>query len=165
MVDAGTLHLTGDESKWRAKSDEGKERWAYVPTLGLMDDTGTTHLRMASLADRAERISIYSPFKALREIREIRKGLDKCEPEYERLLKRCHELLGETVQGCNNMEGGWYQSWSTAMGLSALHRLQATYARADSTLDRKGAYALACFSLYLAIASMLISMAPFFMSI
>jgi ABC-type Fe3+ transport system permease subunit len=52
------------------------------------------------------------------------------------------------------MDNAWLQGFSTALGTSALFRLQSEFQSLGEVLDRKAAYALAAFSLYVAILSM-----------
>ena len=55
------------------------------------------------------------------------------------------------------MDNAWFQGFSTALGTSALFRLQSAYQAVGEVIDRKAAYTLAAISLYVAMLSMVLT--------
>jgi hypothetical protein len=58
------------------------------------------------------------------------------------------------VEGGPSMDNAWFQGWATALGYTASTRLTLALGSASATIDRKTAYAVASFSLYIAVVSL-----------
>jgi hypothetical protein len=107
-----------------------------------------------SISSRAESVSILNTVTALRDLRALRKEYSARDQEAHAALRDTVEMLGEPVEGVSSLELGWVQGFTLAAGLSAYTNLQSAVTAASEALDRKSAYSMACFSLYIAVISL-----------
>ena len=111
-----------------------------------------------SIARQGERVNILNTIAAWRDLRNLRKEYVVREQEAHAALMDTVERLGQPVEGNSTLEIGWVQSFTLAAGLSAHMNLQTALHAASEVLDRKSAYAIACFSFYLAVVSLLVTL-------
>ena len=126
-----------------------------VPTLRLEAQIAPVIAKLASLAQRAEAISVWRPFHGVRALSSHRVEFVALSPDHREAVALCHRRMREPVGGGSSIDNAWFQGFSAALGTSALFQLQSTYQSAGEVLDRKAAYALAAISLYVAALSML----------
>jgi hypothetical protein len=147
-----TYHFVFDRAEYeRAPKGAGV---AYAPALCLPDRVAPLATELEGLAASLSGVSVLRSMHAYRRIAAIRKQFDSLQPRYQSCLADCHDRLSQPVEGAPSMDNAWLQGASTAMGISALTRLTSSASGVSETLDRKSAYALASFSLYIAIVSL-----------
>ena len=112
----------------------------------------------------AEAISIWRPFRAYWRVQQIRRQQQDLTKNYSSTLGQVYQRMGEPVEEAAS-EASWLQIWAAARGLASAAKLQSSWQQLDSVIDRKSAYAIACFSIYIAIASMVLTTVFGFLSI
>ena len=143
------------ESLVEAKAGEGAA--IIVPTLRLNDAIDPFVREISALAQSGEAISVWRPIHSTVQLRALRAKFEAAVPRYRELLALCHERLSEPVERGSSMNNAWLQGYATALGTSALFRLQSAHQSLGEVIDRKAAYALAAISLYIAIVSLVLS--------
>jgi hypothetical protein len=124
-----------------------------IPTLNLRDRSKPSVRVLTSIASEAEAISVWRPIHAFLRLNEIRPRFKTERVQASTILHHCHDRLNEPVEGGPVTDMAWLQSWATATGTSVLFELQSAVQAAAEVLDRKAAYSLAVFSLYVALVS------------
>lgn len=145
------------ETEAEAKSQQSQA--IVVPTLRIDEQIAPVVSKLAALTQRAEVISIWRPLHATSALRAHRAELGALSSQYNDAVTLCHLRMREPVGGGSSMDNAWLQGFSTALGTSALFQLQSTFQSAGEVLDRKAAYALAAISLYVAVLSMVLTVA------
>ena len=79
------------------------------------------------------------------------------QPAHDMILSDWFARLAEPVEGGSHTENSWLQGYSTAEGLSAIFQLLSCRQSASEVVDRKAAYSMAIFSLYIAVISLILS--------
>lgn len=137
-----------------AEAESGEGSAVVVPTLRLDEKVSPLVQELSSLAQSAEAVSVWRPLYSVTTLRELRGNFREIIPRYTEIVTLCHARMGEPVERGSSMDNAWLQGFSTALGTSALFRLQSAFQSLGEVLDRKAAYTLAAFSLYIAILSM-----------
>jgi hypothetical protein len=145
--------FTTERAEYEQKSTAG-EMVLLAPALHLRHKVRDIADYFRTIATRAESVSILNTITALRDLRGLRKEYSARELEAHATLRDTVERLGEPVEGSTVLELGWVQGFTLAAGLSAYTNLQSAITAAGEALDRKSAYAIACFSLYVAVISL-----------
>lgn len=136
-----------------------------VPTLRLDEKVRPITTELSALARRAESTAVWRPIHAFRSLSRHRVEFAALSARYGEAVDLCHVRMGDPVGGGSSSDNAWFQGFSTALGTSALLKLQFAYQSVGEVLDRKAAYALAAISLYVAILSMLLTVAFGWLSI
>ena len=142
-----------ERAEYEAKAAAG-ETVLLAPALHLRHKVKDISAYFRAIATRAESVSILNTISALIVLRSLRKEYSAREQEAQAALRDTVERLGEPVEGSTALEMGWVQGFTLAAGLSAYTNLQSAVTAASEALDRKSAYAIACFSLYVAVLSL-----------
>lgn len=145
--------FTTERAEYDAKSAAG-ETVLLAPALHLPHTVKDIADYYRTIATQAERVGILNTIVALRELRRLRREYATRNQEAQATLKDTVERLGEPVEGSSALEMGWVQGFTLAAGLSAYTNLQSAVTAAGEAIDRKSAYAIACFSLYVAAISL-----------
>ena len=142
-----------------AEAEAGSGPAIVVPTLRLEQNVRPVVNELSTLAQSGEAIVVRRPIHAFRILRALRKQFETLKPQYREAISLCHERMAQPVERGSAMDNAWLQGFSTALGTSLLFQLQSAFQTVGEVLDRKAAYALAGFSLYIAVLSMLLTTA------
>jgi len=148
--------ITDDRTEYERKRGD-KVCVVYAAALYLPSRVGSLCERLRSLANAANAVNILEPVSSYRRLRAIRSEFDALATEYRTQYDDCLSRLAEPVEGASGIDSGWIQGFTTAAGTSAILQLSSAYSSIGETLDRKSAYAVACFSLYVAIVSLVLT--------
>ncbi len=140
-----------------AEAGSGEGSAIVVPTLRLDQAVSPLVQELSSLMQSAEAVSVWRPLHSTKNVRGLRAKFRAIVPRYTEIVALCHARMGEPVERGSSMDNAWLQGFSTALGTSALFRLQSAFQSVGEVLDRKAAYTLAAFSLYVAILSMVLT--------
>ena len=154
-LDAET-RFTDDRDEYE-RAQGGEAYVAYTAALHLPSRVKPLCDRFRSLATEANAVNVLRPIVSYRKLAAIRRAFDASASDYETQYDDCLKRLAEPVVGASGLDSGWIQGFTAAAGTSAVLRLSAAYSSVAEALDRKSAYAMACFSLYVALASLAIS--------
>lgn len=130
-----------------------------VPSLHLIEKVGPLVEQLSNVAHSGESISVWRPIHAWWRLRNLRSQFETLTPRFREMITLCHERLAQPVERGSSMDNAWLQGYSTAVGTSATFQLQSAFQVVSEVLDRKAAYALAAFSLYIAVVSMVLTVA------
>jgi hypothetical protein len=136
---------------------EDKTGKIYESTLNVDLEVASICAALEKIFSEAEPINVLSPVKAYRTLRSLRQRLTASQPAFQRAMDDCLNKIKQPVEGGPSMDNAWFQGWSLALGLSSVTRLNLAFSNASSTIDRKTAYAMANFSLYIAIISFVVA--------
>ena len=153
MSKSNTTSFTTERSEYEARSAAG-ETVLLAPALHLPSQVREVAEHFRSIATFANGINVLNTIGALRHLRRLRVQYQSREPEARMALRDTVERLAEPVEGSTTLEMGWVQGFTLAAGLSAYTNLESALSAASESLDRKSAYAMACFSLYVAVVSL-----------
>lgn len=156
MADTDSTRFVNDRSEYEQALETG-ERVVYTAALHLPYEVKTMCQELRALAASADRVNILNPFSSYFRLRSIRKKYLIKEPEFRAQLQDCFVKLAQPVEGSTALELGFLQGVTLATGLSALLELNSSMSAVSEALDRKSAYSLACFSLYVSIVSLALS--------
>lgn len=137
-----------------ADAESGNGPTVVVPALRLEEKTRSLISELARLAEAGEKVVVWRPLHAYIVLRSLRTQFKSLLPRYKESVTLCHERMAEPVEGGSSMDNAWLQGFSTAIGTSVLFQLQSAFQSVGEVLDRKGAYSIATFSLYIAMLSM-----------
>jgi hypothetical protein len=112
---------------------------------------------LRQFASTAEAISVWRPIHAWVGLRQIRNELAAIRASHDTVLSEWFARLSEPVEGGTDMQNAWLQAYSTAEGTSAILQLLSSRQAVSEAIDRKSAYSMAIFSLYIAVASLVLS--------
>jgi hypothetical protein len=157
MTENQGTRFFSDRSQFKEAQARG-EPAAYTAALGLPLDIKPMCAELREMATAADQVSVLNPLGAYLRLRSIRKKYRVREPAFRAQLQDCFRRLAEPVEGSTTAENAWLQGMTLAGGLSALLELNAITSAVSEALDRKSAYALACFSLYISILSLVLSL-------
>lgn len=133
----------------------GKDLVVYTAALHLPSTVKPMCAELAEISNAASNVSIFNPFTSFLRLRVLRQKFLVREPVFRAELEACLKKLAEPVEGSTALEMGWIQGFTLAAGISAVLQLNLALSTASETLDRKAAYTLACFSLYIAVVSLI----------
>ncbi len=122
----------------------------YTAALYLPEKVKPLCEELRNLCASTNEISVLNPFSSFARLHALRKRFIEREPTYRAELEACLRKLAEPVEGTTALELGWIQGFTFAAGMAATNSLNLAMSSASEALDRKAAYALACFSLYVA---------------
>ena len=145
--------FTTERAQYEEKSAAG-ETVVLAPALHLPHAVKDISDYYRTIATQAERVGILNTIVALRELRRLRRNYASRDQEAQATLRDTVDRLAEPVEGSSTLEMGWVQGFTLAAGLSAYTNLQSAVTAAGEAIDRKSAYAIACFSLYVAVISL-----------
>ena len=139
--------------------DEAKNRGkVYIPTLNVDTLVAPLCSILEKIDSEAERVNVFEPFCSYLTLRRLRRELLAHQTQFRDLMTNCLRKLADISEGAPSNDTAWYQGWSVALGMSAVTRLNLSFASASAAIDRKAAYAIAIFSLYVAVISIIISL-------
>lgn len=142
-----------------AEAEVSKDAVIVVPTLRLIEKVKPLVEDLSMLAHSGESISVWRPIHAWWKLRTLRSSFETLIPRFREEIALCHDRMVQPVERGNSIENAWLQGYSTAVGTSAIFQLQSAFQSVGEVLDRKAAYALAAFSLYVAVVSMALTVA------
>ena len=160
LLKAGAFYMTTESFRVVETEDEAKAGDGHaivVATLRLNEIVQPIARELSALAQRAESILIWRGVHATRALKGHRQEFAALARQYNEAISLCHARMGEPVGGGSSIDNAWFQSFSVALGTSALFQLQSTYQATGEILDRKAAYTLAAISLYIAVFSMVLT--------
>jgi hypothetical protein len=140
-----------------AEAESGAGPAIVVPTLRLEEKTRPLVSELTGLAQTGETVVVWRPLYAYRLLRKLRNQFETLIPRYKDTIALCHNRMSQPVERGSSMENAWLQGFSTAVGTSVLLQLQSTFQSVGEVLDRKAAYSVAAFSLYIAVLSMILT--------
>lgn len=140
-----------------AEAEGATDAVIVVPCLRLMQKVEPLAEEFSTLARTGESISVWRPVHSWRKLKGLRTQFDLLTPRFNDDIKYCHDRMGQPVERGSSIDNAWLQGYSTAVGTSALFQLQSAFQSVGEVLDRKAAYALAAFSLYVAVVSMVLT--------
>ncbi len=137
-----------------AKSDKDS---ILVPNLDIDKVVNPISQKLGEIQLIAEKINVWRPLHAFKSIRNVKREQQKYVEIYTKIIDQIFKNLNEPVQGASGIDAGWLQTWSTSRGLAGLIRLQSTWSQVNELTDRKTAYSVACFSIYIALISLIVT--------
>ncbi len=164
MSTSRSTTFTTERAEYDARSAAG-EMVVLAPALHLRHKVRDISNYFRAIATRAEGVNVLNTISSLRALRQLRVEYSAREQEAQTALGETVERLGEPVEGGTTLEMGWVQGFTLAAGLSAYTNLQSALTAASEALDRKSAYAIACFSLYVAVVSLVATLVLGIMSL
>ena len=150
--------FTDDREEYE-RGQTGDDNVAYTAALFLRKRVTPLCEKLRSLAAAANSVNVLNPVASYRRLRVVRTKFDALNAEYQTQYDDCLSRLAQPVEGASGMDSGWIQGFTTAAGTSAILELSSAYSSICETIDRKSAYAVACFSLYIAIVSLVLTVA------
>lgn len=156
MVD---YRFTDDRAEYEAadKSAQRTEPGVYAAALHITGRVAPMCKRLGALSTKTEQVNVLNPLSALLRLRETKREFHQLSTEHHTLLTDCLQRLAEPIEGAPNSDIAWIQSFTSARGMVGLFRLNQAHASVSEVLDRKAAYAMAVFSLYVALLSFIVS--------
>jgi hypothetical protein len=152
--------FTDDSEEYeRAEGDTQTKSVAYTAALFLPHRVGPLCNALRVLAKDANAANVLNSISSYWCLRAIRSKFVALAAEYQTQYDDCLRRLAEPVQGVSAIDGGWVQGFTTAAGTAAILELSRAESDVSEALDRKSAYAVACFSLYIAVLSLLLTVA------
>jgi hypothetical protein len=161
----GSYRVVQNQAEADRLKSEGDPYTIVVPALDIQHYVKPTASAFETLVSSVNAINALRSIRAFRALKMRRKEVSALEKDYRDKINGCHERLAEPVGGGPAMENAWFQGWSAAQGVSALSRLTSAHDALHAALDRKSAYARACFSLYVAVISIILTTVFGFLSI
>jgi hypothetical protein len=147
------LELTDDRAKYDAGRAKG-EKIAYGAALFLPHRVHAVCQELRALASSLEQVNVLNTVAAYACVRTVRRKFSERRAVYKELLDDCTSRLAEPVDGASTIDSGWIQAWAVASGVAGLQELTQALSALTEAMDRKAAYTLACFSLYIATVSL-----------
>jgi hypothetical protein len=129
-----------------------------IPTLNLDVTHSGLSSTIAGLLREVEEISVFRSVSAWRTLRKLSLAKRSIARDYDAAVEDILSKAETAVSG-PGIALAFAQSWSTARGLVAFQRLTGQWSALIAAADRKGAYATACFSMYLSIFSIILTVA------
>jgi len=143
---------TEREAYERARAN--KENVAYTAALHLPHTVKPLCEQLLGLAAQAESVNILIPVSAYYSLSKLRSELAELTPKYQQHYSDCLDRLAKPVEGVAALDIAWVQGFTSANGTAAILELSSAFRSVAEALDRKAAYAIACFSLYIATISL-----------
>lgn len=140
-----------------------KKEPILIPGMGLVDDATAVTLKLIAAIPEAERISIVNPIAGAIQHYRIRKKHPALRAEVNKILSMSVTALSRPVQNANVNMGAMLQTWSQGQNLAAFTLADAHWRSFDGTLDKKAAFLVASFSVYLSTLCLLVTLIPFFL--
>lgn len=148
--------FTDDRSEYERARADG-ENITYTAALHLPNIVKPLCEELTSLASSANQVNVLNPFSSYRQLRAVRNRFSERTSRYLAQVQDCRSRLAEPVEGASPLELGWFQGFTFASGMAALMELNSSISSVSEALDRKSAYTMACFSLYIAVLSLVVS--------
>ncbi len=144
--------FTDDRSEYtRSGSDDA---YIYTAALFLPSRVKPLCTELQALADQATEVNVLNPLTSFRRLHRIRETFTALLPQSRIQYDDCLKRLAAPVEGASGLDSGWIQGFTSAAGTSAILELSSSLSSVSETLDRKSAYSLACFSLYISVVSL-----------
>ncbi len=147
------LSFETERDKFEARKANG-ENVAYTAALNLPRKVKPLCVRIQNEVSSLEAISPLNPLLTFKAITKVRRQFSDIAVSYNEAYADCLHRLAEPVEGAHGVDNAWVQGFTSANGNSAIFELTSSYSALSETLDRKSAYGLACFSLYVAMVSL-----------
>jgi len=148
-----TLRFTVNRDEYERASANG-ETVAYTAALHLPGTVRPLCEELRVVSSAVESVNILNPISSYRSLRVARQKFFALSPKYRDQLTDCLKRLAEPVEGATALDMAWIQGFTTANGISAFLELTSTFSSVSESLDRKAAYSLACFALYVSVISL-----------
>jgi hypothetical protein len=154
MVEDASIEFatTRDDYEARRKTKRGI---VYAAALHLPQDVAPLCAELRELTARAISVNVLFPLSSFKLLRQIRSSYAEKAKRVQSLHASCIEKLAEPTEGAAAIDLAWIQGITTAAGLSALSNLTSADSSVGEALDRKSAYVMACFSLYVSGISLI----------
>jgi hypothetical protein len=153
MSNSPSTSFTDDRVEYETRQKAG-ESIVYAGALHLPLRVKPLSEELRKIAGAAETINVLNPFASYFKLQRCRRQWQARRTEVELQLQSCTQRMGEPVEGSSAIELGWIQGFTLAAGISAFAELNAASSSVSESLDRKAAYTMACFSLYVALISL-----------
>lgn len=150
------IPLTDNREDYDTRNKAGEEV-IYAASIYMPSTVAPICKELQQLSADAESINPLNSLSSFFKLRSIRRKWRDGQQKFQSQLNSCVQLMGEPVEGASALDSGWIQGWNSAAGMSALTMLSTALSSVSNLLDRKTAYATACFSIYLALVSILIT--------
>jgi hypothetical protein len=153
MTGTTSTRFTDDRTEYDQRHESG-EHLTYTAALHLPIRVRPLCERLQQLAATANAVNVLNPLSSYRRLSRVRRELESCSTEYHASTRDCLTRLAEPVEGTTAADLAWIQGFTMANGIAALMELNSTFSSVAEALDRKSAYSMACFSLYVAVVSL-----------
>ena len=153
MTSERSTSFTDDRADYLARQATG-ELIVLTPALHQPSRIRPVAEAIRAIATAAESVNTFNSASAFMKLRRLRADFADNQPTATAMLRSCTHRVGEPVEGATSLELGWVQGFTFAAGISAFTELNAALSSASEARDRKAAYAMAIFSLYIAIVSL-----------
>lgn len=127
-----------------------------IPTLNIDELVNPLIDEIRTHINNVDKISIFNSISSYYKLNRVRHAQQEIGTKYDAVISDCYAKISTPVEG-PGMVMGFVQSWSFAKGLSAVMRLQSSWAELSSLVDRKYTYSTAVLSMYVAILSLILS--------
>jgi hypothetical protein len=141
-----------------------EEKPIVVPGLGLVEEGSKFAERLIVLIQEAENISVFNPVSGLRAYRRLMKTKRELRPEANELTSKILTAFTRPVNNVPMFAFGYLQSYANGQCTVAFIVVQAHWRGFSETLDKKAAFLVASFSVYLSTVSLLVSLLPFWLN-
>lgn len=131
-----------------------KENVVYTAALYLPHAVKPLCEQLLGLAAQAESVNVLNPISTYYSLNKLRAKLTELTPKYQQHYSDCLNRLAQPVEGVAALDIAWVQGFTSANGTAAILELNSAFKSVAEALDRKAAYAIACFSLYIATISL-----------
>jgi hypothetical protein len=153
MSDTQTIEFATTKAKYDA-ARAANRHVVYTAALHLPQELAPLCSELRALAASANSVNVLRPFSSFRLLKELRATYALKQPTIQAAHASCIQKLAEPVEGVSAIDLAWIQGITSAAGISALSNLTSAASSASEALDRKSAYAMACFSLYVSVTSL-----------
>ena len=150
------IPCTDNREDYDTRSEAGEEI-IYAALIHMPNTVAPICRELQQLSADAESINCLNPVSSYFKLRSIRRKWQNGQQKFQSQLNSCIQLMGEPVEGASSLDSGWIQGWNSAAGISALTMLYTALSSVSGLLDRKTAYTMAYFSIYLVLVSILVT--------
>ncbi len=158
MTEPSSTRFTDSRSEFESRKPDGTTL-VYTGALHLPQNLKPYCEELRELNYQVEQVNVMRPLSSYFRLRDIRAKWLRRRQTYELQLSQCIHRMGEPVEGASSIDLSWIQGFTFAAGMSAFLELQGSMAAVTESLDRKSAYSMAIFSLYVAAFSLVVSAA------
>jgi hypothetical protein len=128
-----------------------------VPGLGLVERAEPLAKEITDLAQLVDHVNVLNPFCSFVTLRRLDEARATLAPRVRTMLG---ESLGALRSPVNDAPGGmtgYLQAWSVGQALAATLLVQGQWERLVGGIDRKSAFTVAVFSIYISVVALLVT--------
>jgi len=148
-----SLSFETEREKYEERRSVG-ENVAYTAALNLPRKIKPLCEKIRAATSSLEAVSPLNPFSSFKSVTNARQQFASISSSYNEAHLDCLHRLAEPVEGAHGVDSAWVQGFTSANGTAAIIELTSSFSALGETIDRKSAYGLACFSLYVALISL-----------